>query len=88
MRMIAGMVGFDENDSDEFRRLSDALFEFTSGGPSDPALLQRGLDAFSGLGEHVRRAVTDRRRRPGPDLLSVLLDAVKEGVLRQQDDPA
>ena len=88
MRMIAGMVGFDDNDSDEFRRLSDALFEFTSGGPADPALLQRGLDAFSSLGEHVRRAVTDRRRRPGPDLLSVLLDAVKEGVLRQQDDPA
>ncbi|TDI98395.1 MAG: cytochrome P450, partial [Deltaproteobacteria bacterium] len=37
MRMIAGMVGFDDNDSDEFRRLSDALFEFTSGGPADPA---------------------------------------------------
>ncbi len=88
MRMIAGMVGFDDDDSDEFQQLSYALFEFTSGGPADPALLQRGFDAFSSLGEHVRRAVTDRRRRPGPDLLSVLLDAVKEGLLRQQDDPA
>ena len=41
MRMIAAMVGFDDEDSDEFRRLSDALFEFTSGGPTDPVLRDR-----------------------------------------------
>ncbi len=87
MRMIAGMVGFDDEDAQEFRRLSDALFEFTSGTPGDPAILERGVEAFVTLAEHVRRAVADRRRVPRGDLLSVLVEGVEEGVLCADDDP-
>ena len=87
MRMIAEMVGFDDADSNEFRRLSDALFEFSSATPGDPSLLQRGVEAFSSLGEHIRRAVADRRRKPRSDLLSVLVEGVDGGVSRAQDDP-
>jgi len=87
MRMIAGMVGFDDVHSNEFRNLSDALFEFSSAGPEDPGLLQRGVEAFSRLRDHIQAAVADRRGEPQDDLLSVLVEGVDAGVLRAQDDP-
>jgi len=87
MRMIAGMVGFEDAEAAEFRRLSDALFEFSKGTPEDPAILERGVEAFVTMTEHVRRAVADRRRVPQGDLLSVLVEGVDEGVLGEDDDP-
>ena len=87
MRMIAGMLGFDDADPHEFSRLSDAMIEFSSAGPEDLALLQRGGDAFATFREHVRRAAADRRRMPREDLLSILLDGVDAGILRTHDEP-
>ena len=79
MKIIAGMVSFDEADSEEFRTLSDALFEFTSATPTEPEIFQRGIDAFSSLADHVRSAVAQRRREPRSDLLSVLVKGVDDG---------
>lgn len=87
MRTIAGMLGFDDADPREFSRLSDALIEFSSAGPQDTALLQRGVEAFSTLREHVRRAVAERRRTRREDLMSILLEGVDAGILRSHDDP-
>jgi len=86
MRMIAGMLGFDDADPLEFSRLSDAMIEFSSAGPSDSAHFQRGIDASITLRERVRRAVADRRRVPRDDLLSILLEGVDAGILRADDD--
>jgi cytochrome P450 family 142 subfamily A polypeptide 1 len=81
MRMIAGMVGFEDADSPEFARLSDALFAFTSAARGEPAAV-RGTEAFVSLTDHIRRAVADRRRAPRDDLLSVLaLGAEERDVL-------
>ena len=85
MRMIAGMVGFEDADSQEFQRLSDALFEFTSAARGDPAA-KRGVEAFLSLGDHIRRAVADRRRKPRADLLSILVEGVDARVLRAPDE--
>ncbi len=87
MRMIAGMLGFDDSNADEFCRLSDAMMEFSSAGPQDVALLQRGVDAFVTFRDRVCRAMVDRRRRPREDLLSILLEGVDAGILRSADDP-
>jgi cytochrome P450 family 142 subfamily A polypeptide 1 len=81
MRMIAGMVGFEDADAQEFQRLSDALFEFTSAAKGDPGA-KRGVEAFLSLGDHIRRAVADRRHKPRADLLSILVEGVDAGVLR------
>jgi cytochrome P450 family 142 subfamily A polypeptide 1 len=78
MRVVAGMVGFEEADSQEFARLSDALFAFTSAAKGDPAAT-RGAEAFQRLAEHIRRAVADRRLEPRADLLSVLVEGVGAG---------
>jgi len=78
MRMIAGMVGFEDADSQEFAGLSDAMFEFTSAARGDPAAVH-GVEAFVTLTEHIRRAVADRRRAPRDDLLSVLAEGAEEG---------
>ena len=85
MRMIAGMVGFEDADSQEFARLSDALFAFTSAAKGDPDA-ERGVEAFLRLGEHIRRAVAERQRAPRDDLLSVLIEAVDAGDLRAPSD--
>jgi cytochrome P450 family 142 subfamily A polypeptide 1 len=77
MRMIAGMVGFEDANSREFARLSDALFEFTSAARGDPAAV-RGAQAFVSLTEHIRRAAADRRRAPRDDLMSVLVEGAEE----------
>ncbi len=87
MRMIAGMLGFDDADTQEFRRISDALFAFTSATPEDPGLYQRGVDAFHRLIQHIRGAVAERREAPRSDLLSVLVEGVDDGVLHEDDDP-
>lgn len=87
MQMIAEMLGFDDADPLEFSQLSDAMIEFSSAGPSDTALFQRGVEASLALREHVRRAADDRRRAPREDLLSILIDGVDAGILRAHDDP-
>ena len=81
MRMIAGMVGFQDADSQEFARLSDAMFAFTSAARGDPAA-KRGVEAFMTLADHIRRAVADRRLKPRADLLSALVEGVDAGVPR------
>jgi cytochrome P450 family 142 subfamily A polypeptide 1 len=78
MRMIAGMAGFEDADSPEFARLSDAMFAFTSAARGDPAAV-RGVEAFVSLTEHIRRAIADRRRALRDDLLSVLVQGAEEG---------
>jgi cytochrome P450 family 142 subfamily A polypeptide 1 len=78
MRMIASMVGFEDADSQEFARLSDAMFEFTSAARGDPAAM-RGVEAFVSLTEHIRREVADRKPAPRDDLLSVLVEGAEEG---------
>ncbi len=87
MRAIAQMLGFGDADPLEFGRLSDAMIEFSSAGPSDTALFQRGVEASLELREHVRRALVDRRRAPRGDLLSILLEGVDAGTLRAPGDP-
>jgi cytochrome P450 family 142 subfamily A polypeptide 1 len=77
MRMIAGMVGFEDADPQEFARLSDAMFAFTSAARGEPAAV-RGGEAFGSLTEHIRRAIAERRREPRDDLLSVLVEGAEE----------
>jgi hypothetical protein len=79
---IAGMLGFDDSNSDEFARLSDAMMEFSSAGPEDFALLEK-VDAFSTF-EHVCRAMTDRRRRPREDLLDFLQALTRDSAQRRR----
>ncbi len=86
MRMIAEMLGFDDADPHEFSRITDVVMESTAGS-DDPALLQKGVEAFTTIGEHIRSAVAERRRMPREDLLSVLIEGVDAGILRDGGNP-
>ena len=85
MRRIAEMVGFESDQADEFRRLSDALFKFSTGGPENSAAREEGVEAIGTFVEHVRRGISERRARPRDDLLSVLVESMESEELRAED---
>ena len=47
--------------------------------PAGPELIERGRRATGEMGDYFRRLVEARRRRPGPDLLSGLVEAEEAG---------
>ncbi len=49
--------------------------------------IQAGVDAFTIMAKHIRSAVAERRRVPREDLLSVLIEGVDAGILREGDNP-
>ncbi len=69
--VISKLFGIAEEDEDTVRQWSDAL---VGDWDADPAAPQAALDAFGEM-------IADRRRNPGPDLMSALISAWDE-----QDD--
>jgi len=85
MTIIAEMLGVDAGRRADFKRGSNALVAMMSGAasrrPVDPAPLQDVAELFQFLRETVR----ERRRQPGDDLVSVLVDPARDGVLDEID---
>jgi cytochrome P450 family 142 subfamily A polypeptide 1 len=83
LRLIAAMIGIHEDDFERFHRWSDAMI--AADGASDPAVIARAGAAFLEYSTYVTRIVEDRRRSPREDLVSVLVGAKDEGLLRRFD---
>jgi cytochrome P450 len=85
MTMIAEMLGIDAARRADFKRGSNALIAMMSGAgsrrPVDPAPLKDVAELYLFLRETVR----ERRRHPGDDLVSVLVDPSRDGVLDEID---
>jgi cytochrome P450 len=77
--VIAGMIGLDQRDHDDFHRLAVELISINV----DP---MRGLRASQSLRELFARALAERRREPRDDLMSVLAGAELDGA--RLDDEA
>jgi len=76
--MIGDLFGMPEEDCEDLLRWSDDLIAATRrDAPADVA--ERGAEAFAEYAEYNRRAVTERRARPGDDLLSILVHAEIDG---------
>jgi cytochrome P450 len=77
--VIAGMIGLDERDHDDFHRWAVELISIAI----DP---MRGMRASQSLRELFARVLAERRSDPRDDLMSVLAQAELEGT--RLDDEA
>jgi cytochrome P450 len=72
--IIAELLGVEPERRVEFKRWSDALIRMMSGSAREQGS-DTGLgDVVADLYVYLRAAVRERRRRPGEDLVSVLVD--------------
>ena len=83
--IIAEMLGVDAQRRADFKRWSNALVSVMSGaasrGQGDDSLLEDVSELFLFL----RATVRERRSSPGDDLISVLVDPARDGVLDELD---
>lgn len=76
--VVAEMLGIPDDDRDRFERWALDLVLVTGSGRLDPALAQRFAADVDDLRELMGRLMAERRRSPGPDLLSAMLAAEAE----------
>jgi cytochrome P450 len=69
VRVIAAMLGIPESDGDRFRKWINEILEL---GTTDDTTLQRGLNEIT---EYLAGHMEARRKAPGDDLISYLLQA-------------
>ncbi len=84
LRIIADLLGVSDADLDRFRAWSDALVLAGGGHGNERALAETGHQLGEFLG-YLDDAIERRRRRPGEDLLSRILEAGQAGLLDGSD---
>lgn len=84
--VVAEMLGVPDDDRDRFERWALDLVLVTGSGRLDPALTQRFAADIDDLRELMGRLMAERRRSPGPDLLSAMLAAEAEGGRLTEDE--
>ena len=79
--VICEMLGVPASDRDRIRRWSADVARSLDaiGLPSDPEIVERGVSGRHALAEYFLELIPDRRRRPGQDLLSLLITAEEQG---------
>jgi cytochrome P450 len=77
--VIAGMMGLPEEEHEDFHRLAIELISVNLD-------LETGLRASVALKEMFARALSERRRNPGDDLISVLAAAELDDGTKLDDD--
>jgi cytochrome P450 len=85
MMIIAEMLGVDPGRRAEFKRGSNALVSVMSGAARRGSPAATALEDVSDLFLFLRETVRERRRQPGDDLVSVLVDPARDGVLDELD---
>ena len=80
--VIAEMLGARPEDRDRFRHWSDelALVAFGAGGDARPDRHERALRGLEEMDAYFRELVAQRRRDPGPDMLSAMLHDDADGI--------
>jgi cytochrome P450 len=76
MDVISTMMGVAEGDQDMLREWADTLLHREEGRSEIP---QAGLEASGKLARYFAEDLVRRRRQPGDDLISALLDAEVDG---------
>jgi cytochrome P450 len=75
--VIAEMLGLPEADLPRFQDMSNRLLGLTALG--NEALMQAGAIANDELEDYFKQAIEEKRKSPGQDLLSRLIEAEAEG---------
>jgi cytochrome P450 len=83
--IISEMLGVDAARRADFKRWSNALVSVMSGAASRGQVDDSPLEDVSELFLFLRQTVRERRRQPADDLVSVLVDPARDGVLDELD---
>jgi cholest-4-en-3-one 26-monooxygenase len=75
--VIGDAMGMEEKDHDVLLEWSDDLMRGL--GSSDPTLVQKQIDAFSGWQTFITDVIADRRANPRDDVISALVHAEVDG---------
>lgn len=81
-RVIASLMGLDDLPEDELTRWSEALATFIGTMDPHPEQAERAQAALFGIVRHLQPVLQKRRAALGDDLLSRLIKAESEGVVR------
>ena len=79
--LIAVMMGIRPEDYDRFHDWSDRMIA-ADGNTDHPEIMQDASMAFIEYSAYVGEILEDRRKNPQDDLLSILVGAKEDGVLR------
>jgi cytochrome P450 len=83
---LATVVGLPHSDHHLFRRWYTALLRFGVNLIGDPEVTRAGFEAKDELSGYLRPLVEERRKKPGPGLLSMLAEAEVEGQRLTDDE--
>jgi cytochrome P450 len=83
--VIAEMLGVSPDDYAKFKEWSDTIVETDNIPPGMP-LLDTHKEAFRLLREYFVNAIADRRRKPGNDLISVLVAASEDSDTLSEEE--
>jgi cytochrome P450 family 142 subfamily A polypeptide 1 len=78
MHVIGDMLGFPESERASLLKWSDDMLRALVGN-ADPEAMLPAAEAYGGFREFATAAIEDRRRAPGDDLLSLLIEGGTEG---------
>jgi cytochrome P450 len=83
--VIAEILGVEAERRDDFKRWSDAIITLASGSAREEPMDGARIRDFGELMVYLRATIRARRRRPGDDLVSVLVDP-RHGVALDEVD--
>ncbi len=89
--VISELLGVPPSDHQHFRKWIDAYMEvsllsFAEKSEEQERSMRSAMDAMRGIAEYIRGQVAERRKRPGEDLLSNLIEAEVDGERLSEDE--
>ncbi len=85
--LIAEMIGIRKEDRERFHHWSDTMIA-ADGNLDNPEIIEKAGAAFMEYSAYVTEIINDRRKNPQDDLVSILVRAKDEGVLREFEQRA
>jgi cytochrome P450 family 142 subfamily A polypeptide 1 len=79
--LIAEMLGIRKQDRDRFHHWSDTMIA-ADGNLDVPEIAQKAGDSFMEYSAYVTEIIEDRRANPRDDLVSILVGAKDQGILK------
>lgn len=87
--IIARMLGIPAQDHAQFSAWSDAMTGIAEGerdpGPRGHELVKAGKDATQALNGYIRSVLEERRRHPGDDLVSQMVNSPQVEIMDEQE---
>jgi len=84
--VIAALLGIPPGDREDFRRWSNAIGRFVSGGLATVERAAHAQDSVYRLRDYLHALADNRRRSPGGDLLSALVNLEDQGDTLSHDE--